>query len=152
MKRLAFAAIATLALAGFAGVAEAASAYTTRALNLYSAATSRSGLIATVPAGEYVRVGGCTSGYVYCDVSWAGYRGWARASGLSYRHAGYQHFPSAAVALGIPLIAGTLIFKHHHGHPPIFNGVPSYHWQPKPWVGGPSIPGPFINGSGGQGN
>ncbi len=151
MKRLAFALAAALGVAGFAATAEAASAYTTRNLNLHSGTSSRSQLIATVPAGQYVRVGGCTRNYVWCDVSWASYRGWARGNGLSYRHAGYRHFPDAAIALGIPLIAGTIIFRHHHVYPPtvpVYPGVPA----PHPWPWGHRIPGEFLNGSGGQGN
>ncbi len=159
MKRLAFALIACLALAGFAGAAQAASAYTTRGLNLYSGASSRSQLIATVPAGEYVRVGGCIKSYVWCDVSWAGYRGWARSNGLSYRHAGYRHFPDAVIGLGIPIIAAHIIFRHHPHRPwiappVVAPGSPVFPWRRGPWPWGvfPQGGGAQLNGSGGQGN
>ena len=74
------------ALAASAGalpaVAEAATAFSTANVNMRSGPSTRYPAVIVVPAGTRVNIQGCMSSANWCDVSFAGYRGWVSGSYL----------------------------------------------------------------------
>ena len=100
----------------FASGAEAQTSVTSRALNLRTGPAVAYPAIATVPAGQAVNVYGCTAGPAWCDVAWAGYRGWLAASYLGpvatypvvvydpvvYQNAYYVGQPYYGIGPGLP--------------------------------------------------
>ena len=62
--------------------ADAQTSVTTTALNLRTGPATAYPVIATVPPRQAVTVFGCTAGPGWCDIGWAGYRGWLAAAYL----------------------------------------------------------------------
>lgn len=61
----------------------------------------------TIPAGGRVTVIGCLSGYNWCDIEWAGTRGWVSGDYLAYREGGDYYdrsIASVGIAIGVPVI------------------------------------------------
>lgn len=107
-KSAAIAAVALgLVLPGTA-MAEAL-AFTTTDLNIRTGPAATYQRFGTIRAGDRVTVHGCLSGYNWCDVSWAGERGWVSGSYLAY--AGERHarrpIPSIGLSIGLPVISFT---------------------------------------------
>ncbi len=101
--------IATALLA--ATSAQAANAITTANLNVRSGPGTSFDVLGTIPNGAPIDVIQCASNYNWCDVAWAGRRGWASSNYIAFRQ-GYArggNFNDSAVAIGIPLLAGALI-------------------------------------------
>lgn len=93
--------------------AYASSAIVTSTVNLRTGPGTQYGTIGAIPNGVGVTVGGCTSGYGWCQVSYGGMTGWAASSYIAIQTGnGYttnDNFGSTAAAVGIPLIAGIAI-------------------------------------------
>src|SRR5690606_2497525 len=101
-------------LAGFAlisaalapGLAEAANGYATGNVNLRAGPSTDYPVVVTIAAGAPVNIYGCLSGYSWCDVGYAGTRGWVSAS---YLQASYQSrrvaVPTYATRIGVPVIS-----------------------------------------------
>lgn len=60
--------------------AYASSAIVTSTVNLRTGPGTQYGTIGAIPNGVGVTVGGCTSGYGWCQVSYGGMTGWAASS------------------------------------------------------------------------
>lgn len=93
--------------------AYASSAIVTSTINLRTGPGTQYGTIGAIPNGVGIVVGGCTSGYGWCQVTYGGMTGWAASNYIAIQTAnGYttsDNFGSTAAAVGIPLIAGMAI-------------------------------------------
>ena len=113
MKRVIKSALIAFALLS-ATAAQAANAIVTTNLNLRTGPGTNYRTLGSIPNGARVDVRGCTSGYGWCQVSYAGRSGWASSRYLAVREGssgGYSNnnFGNTAAAIGIPLIAGVVI-------------------------------------------
>jgi uncharacterized protein YraI len=89
------------------GVAFAAApAFTTTDLNIRTGPGTSYQRFGTIPDGGRVTVHGCLTGYNWCDVSWAGERGWVSGNYLAYAGQAYARraIPSIGVTIGLPII------------------------------------------------
>lgn len=110
-------------LAAFIGIAApsaafaAANAFTTNDLNIRTGPGTSYQRFDTIPQGGRVIVHGCLSGYNWCDVSWAGERGWVSGSYLAYASGRYarQPIPRIGVSIGLPIV-GFSPRVYHHRH------------------------------------
>lgn len=64
-------------------MANAAVSVSTADLNMRSGPNTSFGVIAVIPEGDEVEVFGCVQGYSWCDVAWAGFRGWSYSEFLA---------------------------------------------------------------------
>ena len=104
-----------------AAAALAAPAMATRPLYLHTGPGFAYPVEATMPAGDFVDVAGCTHGYRWCRVNWRGYDGWVVSDHLAYREGPHRgrHFSAYGAELGIPLLGGAIIggaIIGHHDH------------------------------------
>ncbi|UCA44795.1 SH3 domain-containing protein [Pseudochrobactrum sp. XF203] len=106
---------AIIALALFsATAAQAANAIVTTNLNLRTGPGTNYRTLGSIPNGARVDVNGCTRGYGWCRVNYAGRSGWASSRYLAVREGSSgnysnNNFGNTAAAIGIPLIAGVVI-------------------------------------------
>ena len=102
------------ALAASAGalpaVAEAATAFSTANVNMRSGPSPRYPAVIVVPAGTRVNIQGCMSSAYWCDVSFAGYRGWVSGSYLqtTYSQRRVAVGPQYYRPLGIPTVTFSI--------------------------------------------
>lgn len=102
------------ALAASAGalpaVAEAATAFSTANVNMRSGPSTRYPAVIVVPAGTRVNIQGCMSSANWCDVSFAGYRGWVSGSYLqtTYSQRRVAVGPQYYRPLGIPTVTFSI--------------------------------------------
>ncbi|PLK69795.1 SH3 domain-containing protein [Rhizobium sp. TH135] len=102
------------ALAASAGalpaVAEAATAFSTANVNMRSGPSTRYPAVIVVPAGTRVNIQGCMSSANWCDVSFAGYRGWVSGSYLqtTYSQRRVAVGPRYYRPLGIPTVTFSI--------------------------------------------
>lgn len=99
------------------GVAAAATAaIVTTNLNLRSGPGTGYQAFASIPVGSRVTVYGCATGYNWCDVDYAGYRGWVSGNYLAYREGGGAYYDrpmsSVGVYVGVPVI-GFDVYSYH---------------------------------------
>jgi uncharacterized protein YraI len=94
-------------------LAQAAGGYVTGNVNLRSGPGTQYGQITTIPAGSGVTVRGCLTGYSWCDVSFAGRRGWVSSN---YLQVVYQNQRRPLIFVG-PRIRLPII-SHHRPRPP----------------------------------
>jgi uncharacterized protein YraI len=104
------------------GVAAAAvNAVVTTDLNIRTGPSAKYQRFGTIPGGYRVTVYGCLTGYNWCDVNWAGTRGWVSGKYLAYTgtHAGKRYVQkpvtSIAISIGLPII-GFDPFNYHRRH------------------------------------
>lgn len=79
----------------------------------------------TIPAGDNIHVNSCLSGYNWCDVSWAGTRGWVSGNYLAYLGQRYYRrpIPTIATVIGLPVVRydyNDYYGRHYRGH--VFRG------------------------------
>ncbi|WP_230530483.1 SH3 domain-containing protein [Microvirga roseola] len=81
-------------------------AFTTTDLNIRTGPAASYQRFDTIPEGGRVTVHGCLTGYNWCDVTWAGERGWVSGNYLAYAGERYarQPIPSVAFSIGVPVI------------------------------------------------
>ena len=118
MRRLFFTLVSLLVATG---TAAAATALVTRDLNLRPSPSTRYAPVTVLPAGAIVTVSGCVRSYRWCRVYWRGHDGWASASYLAIREAGYRgYYDDYASSIGVPVIAGVVIGSiiHQRVHRP----------------------------------
>ena len=101
------------------GVAAAATnAIVTTDLNMRAGPSAAYPRLATIPNGRNVKVYGCVKGYRWCDISWAGMRGWVSADYLAYVHSGYRRsIASIGFSIGLPVVVfdrDDYYRRHHH--------------------------------------
>lgn len=99
------------------GVAAAATAaIVTTNLNIRSGPGTGYQAFASIPAGSRVTVFGCATGYNWCDIDWAGNRGWVSGNYLAYREGGGSYYDrpvsSVGVYVGVPVI-GFDVYSYH---------------------------------------
>lgn len=103
------------------GVAAAAvNAVVTTDLNIRTGPSAKYQRFGTIPGGYQVTVYGCLTGYNWCDVNWAGTRGWVSGKYLAYtgtQHRQYQRRPVASIgiSIGLPVI-GFDPYSYHRSH------------------------------------
>jgi uncharacterized protein YraI len=110
------------------GVAAAAvSAVVTTDLNIRTGPGAKYQRFGTIPGGYQVTVYGCLTGYNWCDVNWAGTRGWVSGKYLAY--VGRQYRPyyrrpvaSIGISIGLPVIG----FDPYHYHRRYYRDKPWY--------------------------
>jgi uncharacterized protein YraI len=142
MKRVIKSAIIAVALLS-ATAAQAANAIVTTNLNLRTGPGTNYPVIGSIPNGAPVDVSGCTSGYGWCQLSYAGRFGWAASNYLAVRQGSAgnysnNNFSSNAAMIGIPLIAGVVIGsaisknnKHDYYDRPHYRPN-NNHYRPRP--------------------
>ncbi len=114
--------------------ATAQNAFTTRGVNMRAGPDSSYPLVASLPPGASVSVGGCLNSYTWCDVYTGNVRGWVYANYLSYPYQSTQvPIYNYGPALGIPLITfsiGSYWDNNYRGRP--FYGDRG-RWESHPW-------------------
>jgi uncharacterized protein YraI len=76
-------------------------------------------VIDTVPDGADITINGCLADYDWCDVGWAGERGWISAAYLQFVYDGRPVLlPDYAVAAGFPIVTFSLepYWRHYYRH------------------------------------
>ena len=109
--------IATLAGALLVpGIAAAAApAIVTTDLNIRTGPGTGYYAFDVIPVGGRVTVYGCATGYNWCDVGWAGTRGWVSGSYLAYRSGGYNSsIASVGISIGVPVVGFDFYDYHDH--------------------------------------
>lgn len=112
-----FSATAAVLLASLAmpGLAAAAPGYATGNVNMRAGPSTQYPVITTVRVGSPVEIHGCLSGHSWCDVSWAGARGWVSSSYLQAVQAQRRVFvPQASVPI-ISFQFGNYWDRHYRG-------------------------------------
>jgi uncharacterized protein YraI len=109
-------------------------AYTTRDVNMRAGPDSSYPLVARLPAGVNLAVGGCLQSYTWCDVYTNDVRGWVYASYLAYPYQSSEvPIYSFGPALGLPIISfsiGSYWDDYYRGRP--FYSNRNY-WYGRPW-------------------
>ncbi|MBA5778561.1 SH3 domain-containing protein [Stappia sp. F7233] len=98
--------VAAALLAGSRPAEAQSLAQTTAAVNLRAGPGTRYEVLTTVPAGASVSVYSCNSGYSWCDIDYAGQRGYVAGKYLTSNAQGAYYgspLPSVGVYLGLPL-------------------------------------------------
>ncbi|MBB4955734.1 uncharacterized protein YraI [Agrobacterium vitis] len=106
MKRLYLSAFAGLAAVALPAAAEAAQAISTANVNLRAGPSTQYPPVLVVPAGNRVEIFGCLSSANWCDVGYAGYRGWISGSYLQTQYSSRRIYvdPDYYGRLGIPTV------------------------------------------------
>lgn len=104
--------IAALAISAgsLPAVAEAATAFSTANVNMRSGPSTRYPAVIVVPSGSRVDIRGCMSSANWCDVAYAGYRGWVSGSYLqtTYSQRRVAVGPQYYRPLGIPTVTFSI--------------------------------------------
>jgi uncharacterized protein YraI len=110
-----------LAGLAFPAAASAATARVTADLNMRAGPSTGFPVVTTVNDGAEVGVHGCVKGYSWCDVTWAGNRGWVYAAYLTYPyHDRYVPIVEYGDEIDLPIIAfsvGTYWDDYYRGRP-----------------------------------
>ena len=130
--------VAAMIAAGlaFPAAASAATARVTADLNMRAGPSTDFPVVTTVNDGARVGVHGCVKGYSWCDVTWAGNRGWVYATYLTYPyHDRYVPIVEYGDEIDLPIIAfsvGTYWDDYYRGRPWYHS---RNHWR-SVWHGG----------------
>lgn len=106
MKPLYLSACAGLMALTLPAMAEAAQAISTANVNLRAGPSTQYPPVLVVPAGNRVEIFGCLSSANWCDVGYAGYRGWISGSYLQTQFSSRRIYvdPDYYGRLGIPTV------------------------------------------------
>lgn len=66
---------------------------TTGTVNMRIGPGTQHPIVVAIPVSQSITIVGCLPGSAWCDVVWAGYRGWVSASYIYYRLLGPHHLP-----------------------------------------------------------
>ncbi len=110
MKSIWFAAALAASAGGLPAVAEAASAFSTANVNMRSGPNTQYPAVIVIPSGSRVNIQGCLSSANWCDVAFAGYRGWVSGSYLqtTYSQRRVNVGPQYYRPLGIPTVTFSI--------------------------------------------
>ncbi|MFN7126543.1 MAG: SH3 domain-containing protein [Allorhizobium sp.] len=110
MKKMWIIAAIAASAGALPAVAEAATAFSTANVNMRSGPSTRYPAVIVVPAGTRVNIQGCMSSANWCDVSFAGYRGWVSGSYLqtTYSQRRVAVGPQYYRPLGIPTVTFSI--------------------------------------------
>jgi uncharacterized protein YraI len=91
-------------------LAEAAPAFSTANVNMRSGPSTRYPAVVVIPVGTRVEILGCLSSANWCDVSFAGYRGWVSGSYLQTTYSQRRVYvePEYYRPLGIPTVTFSI--------------------------------------------
>lgn len=106
MNKLRIFALSAAFVAVLPGLAAAANAYSTANVNMRSGPSTQYPPVLVIPAGARVNIQGCLSSANWCDVAYAGYRGWVSGSYLQTTYSQRRVYvdPQYYRPLGIPSI------------------------------------------------
>ncbi|NGO65567.1 SH3 domain-containing protein [Rhizobium daejeonense] len=110
MKKLSILATGLLAAIVIPAVAEAAPAYSTANVNMRSGPSTRYPAVIVIPYGARVEIQGCMQSANWCDVSFAGYRGWVSGTYLQALYSQRRVYvgPEYYRPLGIPSVTFSI--------------------------------------------
>ncbi len=110
MKTTWFIAALAMSAGALPAVAEAATAFSTANVNMRSGPSTRYPAVIVVPSGSRVNIQGCLSSANWCDVSYAGYRGWVSGSYLQTTYSQRRVYvgPQYYRPLGIPTVTFSI--------------------------------------------
>ncbi|MBV2186720.1 MAG: SH3 domain-containing protein [Rhizobium sp.] len=110
MKKLRIFALVAAFVAVLPGLAAAATAYSTANVNMRSGPSTQYPPVLVIPAGERVDIQGCMQTANWCDVAYAGYRGWVSGSHLQTTYSQRRVYvdPQYYRPLGIPSITFSI--------------------------------------------
>jgi uncharacterized protein YraI len=104
-----------------AAVAAAQTAYTTKTVNMRAGPSHEYPLVARIPAGEAVEVGGCVDDWTWCDVGAGPDRGWVYAANLEYPYEDRRvTILTNGPIIGLPIVpfaVGTYWGRYYVGRP-----------------------------------
>jgi Uncharacterized protein with a bacterial SH3 domain homologue len=120
MKRLRIIGAGLLVAAALPAIAEAANGYATANVNLRAGPSTGYPAVTVIPAGAGVDIYGCMSGANWCDVGFAGIRGWVSGSYLQAVYGERRVYvgPDYYRPLGIPSVTfsiGNYWDRHYRG-------------------------------------
>jgi uncharacterized protein YraI len=107
MPRLPHAVLAGFLLAPFAMAAPASAApgFATGDVNLRAGPGTQYPRVVVVPGAAEVEIFGCLPGYGWCDVGFAGVRGWVSSSYLQVAYEGQRYVgPTYVPRVGVPIV------------------------------------------------
>lgn len=140
------------ALAILAGLASAASAATgavaTGNVNLRAGPSTAYPIVTTVPAGAGIVTHGCLADYSWCDIGFAGLRGWVSARYIQIVTNGGPVVLSPVVAprVGIVVVGfNQAYWNAHYAAYPWYGSWARYH---RPYPANPAYPAPRITSHG----
>lgn len=107
---------------GASAASAAAPAVATTNVNLRAGPSTHFPVVSVVPAGAALVTLGCLPGYTWCDVNFAGTRGWLAARYIRLAGPGVVITPAAAAPLGIAVVAFNEAYWRTH-------------YAARPWVG-----------------
>ena len=110
MKKLTIFAIGAAIAAALPGIAAAATAYSTANVNMRSGPSTRYPAVIVIPAGARVNIQGCMQTANWCDVAYAGYRGWVSGRYLQTTYSQRRIYvePEYYRPLGIPTVTFSI--------------------------------------------
>jgi uncharacterized protein YraI len=110
MKKFWLMAAVAASTVGLPAIAEAAPAFSTGNVNMRSGPSTRYPPVIVIPVGSRVDIRGCLSSANWCDVAYAGYRGWVSGSYLqaSYSQRRVYVDPQYYRPLGIPTVTFSI--------------------------------------------
>ncbi|ATN36168.1 hypothetical protein ACO34A_20475 [Rhizobium sp. ACO-34A] len=110
MKKLSILAAGLLAAIVIPAVAEAAPAFSTANVNMRSGPSTRYPAVIVIPYGARVEIQGCMQSANWCDVSYAGYRGWVSGTYLQALYSQRRVYvgPEYYRPLGIPSVTFSI--------------------------------------------
>lgn len=114
-------AFAGLTLMGIAA-AQAAPGYSTANVNMRTGPDTEFPSVGVIPEGDDVQITGCLRDESWCDVIWAGSRGWVYSEYLAFEQRGsYVRLPDVGpAAFAVPFItfaAADYWDRHYRGRP-----------------------------------
>ncbi|MCJ7997087.1 SH3 domain-containing protein [Rhizobium cremeum] len=141
----------SLAFIPLAAAAHAATASVATAnVNLRAGPGTAYPVVRVVPAGSPVATFGCLAGYTWCDIGYAGARGWVSASYITVTYGGTKVVVTPVIAprVAIPVITYSEVYWHTHYHAyPWYRRGPAYYRPPVVRPRGPCWDGCSVNRS-----
>lgn len=117
-------------------------------VNLRAGPSTAYPALTVVPAGTRIVTYGCLPGYTWCDIGFAGYRGWVSARYIQVVYQGGPVIltPGVASAVGVTVVAFNRTYWDTY-----YTAYPWYgRWgayPPPPYAGSHSVSGGCANGS-----
>lgn len=102
-RKYILAGLTALAVSSMAGAAEAQTARANTSVNLRSGPGTSYAVITTIPTGSIVEILGCTAGFQWCGVNYAGTEGYAAGRYLTVISGQYSGQLITAVGVGVAL-------------------------------------------------